>query len=66
VEMVVQNLQKNVANSKEMIRRVIPRLNGKQDCPCPTALKDAIITRPQGVPEEIKRRLAPIVGRYMN
>lgn len=66
VEMVVQNLQKNVANSKDMIRRVVPRLNGKQDCPCPTALKDAIITRPQGVPEEIKHRLAPIVGRYMS
>jgi 5'-methylthioadenosine phosphorylase len=66
VEMVVQNLQKNVANSKEMIRRVIPRLNGKQECACSAALKDAIITPPQGVPEEIKRKLAPIVGRYMN
>jgi 5'-methylthioadenosine phosphorylase len=66
VEMVVQNLQRNVANSKEMIRRVIPRLNVKQDCPCPSALKDAIITPPQGVSEEIKRKLAPIVGRYMN
>lgn len=66
VEMVVQNLQKNVANSKEMIRRVIPRLSEKQECPCSAALKDAIITPPQGVPEEIKRKLAPIVGRYMN
>ena len=66
VEMVVQNLLKNVANSKEMIRRVVPKLNGDRSCPCGTSLKDAIITSPQGIPEEIKRKLAPIVGRYMN
>jgi 5'-methylthioadenosine phosphorylase len=65
VEIVVQNLQKNVANSKEMLRRVIPRLNGEFDCACPSALKDTIITHPQGIPEEIKTKLAPLVGRYM-
>ena len=66
VDMVVQNLLKNVANSKEMIRRVIARLDRQRSCPCADALHDAIITRPQGIPEEIKHRLAPIVGRYMS
>ncbi len=65
VEMVVQNLLKNVANSKEMIRRVIPQLDGTLECSCSTALKDAIITHPQGVSEEVKRKLAPLVGHYM-
>ena len=65
VEMVVHNLQKNVANSKEMIRKVIPKLDGTRNCPCSTALKEAIITHPQGVSEELKRKLAPLVGRYM-
>ena len=32
VEMVVQNLQKNVATSKELLQRVIPRLGGRRDC----------------------------------
>jgi len=65
VEMVVQNLQKNVANSKEMLRRVIPQLSGDSDCSCPSALKDSIITHPQGIAEELKNKLAPLVGRYL-
>jgi 5'-methylthioadenosine phosphorylase len=65
VEMVIQNLLKNVATSKEMLRRVIPQLQGELGCSCGTALKDAIITHPQGVSEETKRKLAPIVGRYI-
>ena len=66
VELVVQNLQKNVHNSKELITRVVPQMVGELDCNCLSALADAIITHPQGVPEDIKRKLEPIVGRYMN
>ena len=65
VEMVVQNLQKNVLHSKELITRVAPRLAQELDCSCASALEGAIITHPQGVPEDVKHRLAPIVGRYM-
>ncbi|MCH8898094.1 MAG: S-methyl-5'-thioadenosine phosphorylase [Chloroflexi bacterium] len=66
VEMVVQNLLKNVANSKEMIRRVVTKLSGERTCPCASSLRDAIITRAPGIPDEIKHKLAPIVGRYLN
>ncbi len=66
VELVVQNLQRNVLNSKELISQVVPQLVEGLDCTCPSALADAIITHPQGVPEDIKHKLAPIVGRYMN
>ena len=66
VEMVVQNLLKNVATSKELLRKAIPRLNGRRDCPCATALKDAIITPRDRVPEELKRKLEPITGRYLS
>ena len=65
VEMVVQNLQKNVATSKELLQMVIPRLGGRRDCPCASALKDAIITPREQVPEELKVKLAPIVSRYL-
>ena len=65
VEMVVQNLQKNVATSKELLQRVIPRLGGKLDCLCASALKDAIITPKEQVPEELKGKLAPILGKYL-
>ena len=66
VEMVVENLFKNVATSKELLRRSIPSLNGRRDCSCESALRDAIITRKEEVPDELRRKLSPIVGRYFD
>ena len=66
VEMVIANLQKNVATSKELLRQVIPALGGDRNCPCESALRDAIITRKEEIPEELKRKLAPVTGRYLN
>ena len=44
VDMILQNLSKNVATSKDVLRRVIPNLAGERRCSCATALKDAIVT----------------------
>ena len=65
-EMVVGNLTKNVATSKELLRRVIPRLNTERNCACVSALKDAIITPPRGVSKEFKRKMSPVVGNYLD
>ena len=65
VEMIIGNLLKNVAASKDLLRNLIPRLNGPRECPCATALKDSIITPQDRVPAELKRKLAPITGRYL-
>ena len=66
VEMVVQNLLKNVATSKGLLRSVVPRLDGPRDCSCGSALKDAIITPRDRVSEELKHKLAPLVSRYLD
>ena len=65
VEMIIGNLMKNVAASKNLLRNLIPRLDGPRECPCATALKDAIITPQDRVPAELKQKLAPITGRYL-
>ena len=65
VEMIIGNLLQNVAASKDMLRNLIPRLSGPRECPCATALQDAIITSRDRVPEELKRKLEPITGRYL-
>ena len=64
VEMIIGNLLKNVAASKELLRMIIPRLGVERDCACSSALADALVTAPDLVPEEVKRRLEPITGRY--
>jgi 5'-methylthioadenosine phosphorylase len=66
VDMVVANLLKNVATSKALLRQVIPALGGERTCPCESALRDAIITRKEEIPEDLKRKLAPVTGRYLS
>jgi hypothetical protein len=34
-------------------------------CECATALRSALVTAPELVPDGVKRDLAPIIGRYM-
>ena len=66
VEMILGNLQKNVAASKEVLRKVIPLLEGTRDCSCASGLKDAIITPSDRVSAEFKKKMAPIIGKYFN
>jgi 5'-methylthioadenosine phosphorylase len=41
------------------------RLPRERDCACAGALSAALVTPPHLVPEEVKKDLAPIIGRYM-
>ena len=66
VEAVVQNLMKNVATSKDLLGRLVSTLSGKRDCRCGSALKDAIITAPEKIPDDLKAKLVPIIGKYIS
>ena len=66
VEMVISNLLKNVETSKSLLKKVIPALGGERNCPCESALKDAIITPKEQVPDELKLKLAPITRKYLS
>ena len=65
VELVVQNLLRNVETAKQVVRGALQSLPVRQGCPCPNALESAIITSPDAVPRERKETLRPILGRYM-
>ena len=65
VEAVVQNLLKNVETSKELLTRLVPVLSGAGECSCNSALKDAIITSPENIPSDLKKKLDPIIGKYV-
>ena len=65
VESVVRNLMQNVATAKELLARCIPGLTGARGCGCGSALKDAIITAPDMIDGEIRRKLSPIIGKYV-
>ena len=65
VDMIVANLVQNARTAQQVIANAVERLPFDRTCECATALKHALITRPEAVPAEAKRRLAPIVGKYL-
>jgi len=69
VEMVVANLQQNVANAQRVIREIARRageLDAGKTCGCDHALAAAIMTDPQRIPDEVKERYRLLLGRYIN
>ena len=65
VEMIIGNLLQNAKTAQRAIAEAVGRIGGARTCECQNALATAIITRPELVPEQTKRDLAPIVARYM-
>jgi 5'-methylthioadenosine phosphorylase len=66
VEMVMSTLAKNAATAQQIIAGAVEALPYERTCECATALKYALVTRPEMVPQQVKKDLAPIIGRYMS
>ena len=65
VELVVQNLTRNVKRAQDTVAALIPAIAESRMCACPNALDNSIMTQPDLVPEEIKTRLYPLLERYL-
>jgi 5'-methylthioadenosine phosphorylase len=66
VDMIVQNLVANAKTAQQVIAEALSHLPFERTCECARALEHAIITRPEFVPEQVKRHLAPIIGKYIS
>ncbi|MEE9616040.1 MAG: S-methyl-5'-thioadenosine phosphorylase [Anaerolineae bacterium] len=66
VEAVIRILQQNTAMAQQAIRLLVPRLTAAgRTCDCKDTLATAIITQRDIISEQVKRNLAPIVGKYL-
>jgi 5'-methylthioadenosine phosphorylase len=65
VEQIVQNLQKNAELAVKILVKTVKALDLSVPSPHANALKNAIITSPDYVSDEVKRDLAPIIGKYI-
>jgi 5'-methylthioadenosine phosphorylase len=65
VDLIVANLTQNAKTAQQAIAEAVGRISGARTCACKDALATAIITRPEHVPEQTKKELAPIVGKYL-
>jgi 5'-methylthioadenosine phosphorylase len=65
VEMIVANLLQNAQTAQQAIAEAVGRIPAARTCACKDALATAIITRPELVPAQTKKDLAPIIGKYV-
>jgi len=65
VEMIVANLTQNAAAARRIIAESVSRMPAARGCTCGQALATAIITRPDLIPAQVRKDLAPIIGKYV-
>jgi len=65
VEMVIATLLQNAKTAQQLIAEAVQQVPATRTCACATALKSAIITRPEVIPAAVKKELEPIIGKYM-
>ena len=65
VEMVIQTLNRNTAIAQEAVRHLARALERERECDCEHALASALITRPDAIPAETRRKLDLLVMKYL-
>jgi 5'-methylthioadenosine phosphorylase len=64
VEMIIQNLLKNVDNAKKIIREMVKAMPAERKCSCGSALKDVIVTDRKMIPAKVKKDLKIFIAKY--
>ncbi|MEO8260056.1 MAG: S-methyl-5'-thioadenosine phosphorylase [Acidobacteriota bacterium] len=65
VDLIIANLLQNAATAQQAIAEAVGRIDGPRTCECATALATALITQADLVPEQTRRDLGPIIGKYL-
>ncbi len=63
---ILSNMAKNTDNVQRAIREVVRGLSDERACKCGSALAHAIVTDRKTISAATKRRLAPIIGKYIS
>lgn len=65
VEMILDVLRKNVVTAKKIIKLAVGRIPERRECDCASALKTAVVTSPELIPPEQKKKLDLLIGKYI-
>ena len=65
VEAILEIMHKNVENAKAAIAWAARNMGEKGPCGCSEALKFAIVTDPSVIGDDVKKKLEPIIGKYI-
>jgi len=62
---IIATLNQNAENAQKVLREAVRAMPEERNCKCGTALRHALITDLKLVPAATKKRLAPIIGKYL-
>jgi len=65
VDVILNTLRNNVDTSKRIIKLAVKRIPENRDCGCGRALEGAIVTAPEMIPPEQKKKLELLIGKYI-
>jgi 5'-methylthioadenosine phosphorylase len=65
VDMVIANLMQNAKTAQHIMAKAVEGLPYERTCECASALKYALITRPDAIPAQTRQELAPLVSKYL-
>jgi 5'-methylthioadenosine phosphorylase len=65
VDTVIDNIAKNEAAVREIIKKTLEKLNPAEDCQCHHALAGAIITDPAKISLDVREKLKDLIGKYI-
>lgn len=65
IETVIANVVKNEEAVRNIIKDTIPKISPERTCVCANALSGAMITAPDKIPVETRRKLNDLIGKYL-
>jgi 5'-methylthioadenosine phosphorylase len=65
VEQIISNLNRNAENAARVVAEAVARVPEERSCSCGSALRHAIITQRERIPEATRKKLELIVGKYL-
>ncbi len=63
VEAVIATLNQNADTARDIVKRVVEKIPEERGCGCKDATKYAVMTSPDVMPEETRKRLSLILGK---
>ena len=65
IDVIINTMHQNVDTAKRIIKLAVGRIPGERDCACATALETTIVTDPELIPADQKKKLDLIIGKYL-
>ncbi len=65
IDVILNRMCRYIETVKKIIKLAVARVPEQRSCECATALKTAIVTAPEVIPAEQKKKLDLLIGKYL-